>query len=359
MRIEQLRVFVVGNPPPSFGGRYFVFLQLTTDDGIVGVGEVYAATFHPSRRRADDRGRLRAPRRRPRPVPRSRRSGGASTRAATPPGPTSRWSACSAGSRWRAGTSSARRSASRSTSCSAAACTSGCAPTRTSNPGRRPRPTSTRSGAGGRAGRRVRGARLHGAQVRPRRPYSAFDPRQPALDGARALGAYVRGRARGGRRAAATCCSAPTASSRRPARSGWPARLEPFDPLWLEEPVPPDCPEEMATVARATTIPIATGERLTTKYEFARVLATGAASILQLNLGRGRRPARGQEDRGMAEAHYAQIAPHLYCGPVVGRGQHPARGVQPQLPDPRGDPRLGRLPRRDPAAADRAGRTAT
>ncbi len=48
MRIEQLRVFVVGNPPPSFGGRYFVFLQLTTDDGIVGVGEVYAATFHPS-----------------------------------------------------------------------------------------------------------------------------------------------------------------------------------------------------------------------------------------------------------------------------------------------------------------------
>ena len=48
MRIAELRTFVVGNPPPSFGGRYFVFLTLTTDDGIEGVGEVYAATFHPA-----------------------------------------------------------------------------------------------------------------------------------------------------------------------------------------------------------------------------------------------------------------------------------------------------------------------
>ncbi len=47
MRVADLRTFVVGNPPPSFGGRYFVFLTLTTDDGVKGVGEVYAATFHP------------------------------------------------------------------------------------------------------------------------------------------------------------------------------------------------------------------------------------------------------------------------------------------------------------------------
>ena len=38
---------MVGNPPPSLGGRYFVFLTLTTDDGVKGVGEVYAASFHP------------------------------------------------------------------------------------------------------------------------------------------------------------------------------------------------------------------------------------------------------------------------------------------------------------------------
>ena len=74
----------------------------------------------------------------------------------------------------------------------------------------------------------------------------------------------------------------------------------------------------MARVARATSIPIATGERLTTKYEFARVLETGAASILQLNLGRVGGLLEAKKIAGMAEAHYAQIAPHLYCGPVVG-----------------------------------------
>ena len=74
----------------------------------------------------------------------------------------------------------------------------------------------------------------------------------------------------------------------------------------------------MARVARATSIPIATGERLTTKYEFARVLESGAASILQMNLGRVGGLLEGKKIAGMAECHYAQIAPHLYCGPVVG-----------------------------------------
>ena len=95
-------------------------------------------------------------------------------------------------------------------------------------------------------------------------------------------------------------------------------RLEPYDPLWFEEPTPPETPEEMAVVARGTSIPIATGERLTTKYEFARVLATGAASILQPNLGRVGGLLEAKKIAAMAEAHYAQIAPHLYCGPVVG-----------------------------------------
>ena len=95
-------------------------------------------------------------------------------------------------------------------------------------------------------------------------------------------------------------------------------RLEPFDPLWLEEPTPPEMPEEMARVARQTSIPIATGERLATKYEFARVLETGAASILQPALGRVGGILEAKKIAGMAEAHYAQIAPHLYCGPIEG-----------------------------------------
>jgi galactonate dehydratase len=47
MKLDSVKVFVVGNPPPSFGGLYFVFLKLKTACGIEGVGEVYAATFGP------------------------------------------------------------------------------------------------------------------------------------------------------------------------------------------------------------------------------------------------------------------------------------------------------------------------
>jgi 2-dehydro-3-deoxyphosphogalactonate aldolase len=95
-------------------------------------------------------------------------------------------------------------------------------------------------------------------------------------------------------------------------------RLEKFDPLWFEEPVPPENINEMARVARSTSIPIATGERLATKYEFAGLLQQQAASILQMALGRVGGILEAKKIAGMAEAHYAQIAPHLYCGPIEG-----------------------------------------
>ena len=82
--------------------------------------------------------------------------------------------------------------------------------------------------------------------------------------------------------------------------------------------MPPDAPEEMAKVARATSIPIATGERLSTKYDFARLLDAGGAAILQMNLGRVGGLLEAKKIAGMAEVRHAQIAPHLYCGPVVG-----------------------------------------
>lgn len=95
-------------------------------------------------------------------------------------------------------------------------------------------------------------------------------------------------------------------------------RLEKYDPLWFEEPVPPENISEMARVARSTSIPIATGERLTTKYEFSELLEKQAASILQMALGRVGGILEAKKIAGMAEAHYAQIAPHLYCGPIEG-----------------------------------------
>jgi 2-dehydro-3-deoxyphosphogalactonate aldolase len=95
-------------------------------------------------------------------------------------------------------------------------------------------------------------------------------------------------------------------------------RLEMYDPLWLEEPIPPDNQKEMGKVARGTSIPVAAGERLTTKWEFLRVLEEGAAAILQMNLGRVGGILEGKKIASMAEAYHVQIAPHLYCGPVVG-----------------------------------------
>ncbi len=93
-------------------------------------------------------------------------------------------------------------------------------------------------------------------------------------------------------------------------------RLEKYDPLWFEEPVPPENRDEMARVARHTSIPIATGERLSTKYEFRELLDKQAASILQFALGRVGGILEAKKIAGMAEAHYAQIAPHLYAGPI-------------------------------------------
>jgi galactonate dehydratase len=93
-------------------------------------------------------------------------------------------------------------------------------------------------------------------------------------------------------------------------------RLEKYDPLWFEEPVPPGQEAAMAEVARATSVPISTGERLTTKYEFQRVLQLGAAAILQMNVARVGGLLEAKKIAGMAEAFYAQIAPHLYNGPV-------------------------------------------
>lgn len=72
----------------------------------------------------------------------------------------------------------------------------------------------------------------------------------------------------------------------------------------------------MAKVAAATSIPVATGERLTTKAEFAPVLRQGAATILQPALGRAGGIWEMKKVAAMAEVYNAQMAPHLYAGPV-------------------------------------------
>lgn len=93
--------------------------------------------------------------------------------------------------------------------------------------------------------------------------------------------------------------------------------IAPYDPLWFEEPTPPDLPEEMALVAQNSTIPVSAGERLCTLYEFQRLATHKAAAIWQPNLGRAGGLLEGKKIAALAQAHYCQIAPHLYCGPLV------------------------------------------
>jgi len=151
----------------------------------------------------------------------------------------------------------------------------------------------------------------------PAGPYSAFDGRQLSLAALELSERFMRQlREAVGTRADllfGTHGQMTAAGAIRLAR-----RLEPYDPLWFEEPVPPDAPEEMAKVARATSIPIATGERLATKYDFARLLRAGAAAILQMNLGRVGGILEAKKIAALAEVDHVQLAPHLYCGPVVG-----------------------------------------
>ncbi len=93
--------------------------------------------------------------------------------------------------------------------------------------------------------------------------------------------------------------------------------FEPYFPAWFEEPVPPEKPEEMARVAAQTTIPIATGERLSTKFEFSSLLEMGGAGIIQLDVGQCGGILEAKKISAIAEAHHAATAPHMYCGPIA------------------------------------------
>jgi galactonate dehydratase len=317
MKLESVRVFVVGNPPPSFGGRYFIFLKLRTSCGVEGVGEVYAATFGPhvvakmiedvfARRFAgQDPTQIEA-------VWRRVHGSGYTLR----PDPSLMGvisgleMAC-----WDIAGKAADR------------------PVYNLLGGlvrERLRtytyiyPEEGESEAIYRnAERSVERALDYIKQgftalkFDPAGAYSAFDPRQPDLFSLELSERFMRLM----REAVGAKADLLFGTHGQFTASGairLAKRLEPYDPLWFEEPTPPEMPEEMARVARATSIPIATGERLTTKYEFARVLSSGAASILQMNLGRVGGLLEAKKIAGMAEAHYALIAPHLYCGPVVG-----------------------------------------
>jgi len=92
--------------------------------------------------------------------------------------------------------------------------------------------------------------------------------------------------------------------------------LEPYQPMFVEEPCQAQNVDVMADIARGTHLPIATGERIFTKWGFREILEKGAASILQPDLCHAGGITEGRLIAGMAEAYYAPIAPHNPMGPI-------------------------------------------
>ncbi|MFC1692111.1 galactonate dehydratase [Candidatus Latescibacterota bacterium] len=92
--------------------------------------------------------------------------------------------------------------------------------------------------------------------------------------------------------------------------------LEPYQPMFVEEPINCENHDVMAEIARGTFLPIATGERVFTKWGFRRVLEKGAASILQPDVSHAGGITECRLIAGMAEAYYAGIAPHSAVGPI-------------------------------------------
>jgi galactonate dehydratase len=93
--------------------------------------------------------------------------------------------------------------------------------------------------------------------------------------------------------------------------------LEPYQPMFIEEPVQCQNVDVLADLARKTHLPIATGERIYTKWGFREILESRAASILQPDIAHAGGIFEGRIIAGMAEAYYAAIAPHCPLGPIA------------------------------------------
>jgi galactonate dehydratase len=104
--------------------------------------------------------------------------------------------------------------------------------------------------------------------------------------------------------------------------------LEQYQPMFIEEPCQAQNVDVMVDIARGTHLPIATGERIFTKWGFREILEKGAASILQPDICHAGGLTECRIIAGMAEAYYAAIAPHNPMGPIsLACGLHLAASI--------------------------------
>jgi galactonate dehydratase len=93
--------------------------------------------------------------------------------------------------------------------------------------------------------------------------------------------------------------------------------LEPFRPLFVEEPVLAEHAEYYPRLAASTPIPLAAGERMYSRFEFKRVLEAGGIAILQPDLSHAGGITECHKIAAMAEAYDVALAPHCPLGPVA------------------------------------------
>lgn len=93
--------------------------------------------------------------------------------------------------------------------------------------------------------------------------------------------------------------------------------LEPFRPLFYEEPVLAEHSEALAAVAAHTTVPIATGERLYTRWGFKQLIASGVVDIVQPDISHAGGLLECKKIAAMAEAYDIAVAPHCPLGPIA------------------------------------------
>ena len=316
MRLTDLDILTVAPPAPGWGGRYWTFVKLTTDDGITGWGECYAATVGPAAMKAviEDVFARHVEGESPENVELMFRR------------------AYSAGFTQRPDPTVIGAFSGLEIACWDILGKARGRPVWALLGGRMndrirsytylyPQPGQDRAAfwispeLAAEAARHYVDLGFTAVKFDPAGPYTIRGGHEPAMSDITRSVAFCRAiRAAVGDRADLLFGTHGQFTTAGAIRLG--QALEPYNPLWFEEPVPPDNPLEFAEVARAVRIPVATGERLATKAEFATLLRTGGAKILQPALGRVGGIWEARKIAAIAEVFNAEMAPHLYAGPV-------------------------------------------
>ncbi|MBK8440032.1 MAG: mandelate racemase/muconate lactonizing enzyme family protein [Rhodobacter sp.] len=316
MKLKDLEIFVVAPPAPGWGGRYWIFPKITTDTGIVGYGECYASTVGPKAMKAviEDVFERHMQGENPENIELMYRrvySSGFTQR----PDPTvmgafsgleiACWDILGKARNRPVWALLGGRMNDRVRSYTYLY----------PDPGQDAAEFWVNPDWQAEAAAKAVAQGFTAVKFDPAGPYTIRGGHQPAMSDISRSVAFCKAiREAVGDRADLLFGTHGQFSTPGAIRLG--RELEPYNPLWYEEPIPPDNLLEFAEVARHVRIPLATGERLTTKTEFGMLLRAGGVKILQPALGRLGGILEARKLAAIAEIFNAEMAPHLYAGPV-------------------------------------------